>query len=556
MTHSRSGLVPYPPEVAAHYRELGYWRDETIPAAFRTAAAVNSTRPAVVTSHRRQSFAQLDERSDQLAAGLLGLGLRPGDAVTLQVENSVTTVELWYGLLKAGMVPVCTLPRHRHHEIDEIARVTGARAHVAQHTVRGLDAARFSRELRDRVPTIAHLLLTEAPEAFPDTVRVEDLGTDITPGTARSAVDEVTGSLAPDDIAVFQLSGGTTARPKVIPRLHAEYLYNVRARIERWQVTSDDVMGYVLPLVHNAGVQTSLHLAHLLGIPLVLSEPMPDEFLSLFAREGVTRTLLPSGFASTLVDHPEFEGMARRLRALALTLGKVSPTLFDRLTDLGPTVIQEFGMGEGLVMTHSLDDPEEARRTTVGTPISPADEVRLLDAEGNEVPSGERGELHVRGPYTIRGYLHAPERNAVAFSVDGFYNTGDVMVAREIDGRTFFQVEDRTKDFINRGGEKINAAEVEMLLLEHPRIREAAVVAMPDDRLGERACAFIISDNDLSLEEVQHHFDVLDVAKFKWPERVEVVDALPRTAVGKTVKSELRDRARTLTAQSHDHQGA
>jgi len=204
-----------------------------------------------------------------------------------------------------------------------------------------------------------------------------------------------------------------------------------------------------------------------------------------------------------------------------------------------------------LIMTHSPSDPEAARRTTVGYPISPADEVRLVDAARMDVPPGTPGSLLARGPYTICGYLDEPARNAEAFSPDGFYDTGDVMVAEVVAGRTYYRLEDRTKDLINRGGEKVNAAEVEALLLEHPVIVEAAIVAMPDPRLGERACAFVVVGGEdggagepPSLDEVRAHLAAFEVAKYKWPERIEVVDELPRTAVGKIAKTVLRDRIR------------
>jgi 2,3-dihydroxybenzoate-AMP ligase len=545
MMRSRRGIVPYPPELARRYRELGYWRNETIPTALGRVAGDNAARIALVTSERRVTYAELDATTDRLATGLLDLGLEPGDAVTLQLGNTAETVEAWYALLKAGLIPVCTLTRHRHHEIDEIARITGARAHILQGDLDGFDAATFAGELAERVPTVEHLLSTRVPVV--GVVPLDSLGTGIDTEGARRRVGEVQAETDPDEIAVFQLSGGTTARPKVIPRLHAEYLYNVRARIERWELTTDDVLGYVLPLVHNAGVQTSLHVAHLLGARLVLSDAAPDVFLPLFARERVTRTLLPSGVAASLVDHPSFDEMVAGLDCLALTLGKVPPTVFDRVTALGTTLIQEFGMGEGMIMTHALGDPEAARRVTVGSPISPADEVRLLDPDGNEVPLGEPGELNVRGPYTICGYLDEPERNAEVFSGESFYATGDVMVAEVIDGRVFYRLEDRTKDLINRGGEKINTAEIEMLLVEHPSIAEAAVVAMPDERLGERACVFITTVGDgPTLAEIREHLDALEVAKYKWPERVEIVDELPRTAVGKVAKNVLRETVRGL----------
>jgi len=478
-----------------------------------------------------------------IAASLIGLLaiFRPEGSLAGPIGRFLL---LTFGWL-AGLIPVCTLAQHRHHEIDEIARLTDARAHIVQSDLPGFDAATFARELTDRVPTVQHLLSTRAP--IEGLLALKSLGAGINAEIARRRVAEVQAATDPDDIAVFQLSGGTTARPKVIPRLHAEYLYNVRARIERWAVTPDDVFGYVLPLVHNAGIQTSLHVAHLLGARLVLSDADPDNFLPLFVREGVTRTLLPSGVAASLVEHPSFDEMVAGLRCLGLSLGKVPPSLFDWVTALGTTVIQEFGMGEGMIMTHALDDPEAARRDTVGSPISPADEIRLLDPGGNEVPFGEPGELNVRGPYTICGYLNEPQRNAEVFSSDSFYATGDVMVAEVIEQRVFYRLEDRTKDLINRGGEKVNTAEVEALLVEHPAIVEAAVVAMPDVRLGERACAFITTDGDApTLAEIRDHLGALEVAKYKWPERVEVVDELPRTAVGKVAKNVLRDTIREL----------
>ncbi len=542
---TREGLVRYAPERARRYRDLGYWGTETIPTALGRVARANADRVAVVTPDRRVTYGDLDTTTDRLAAGLLDLGLEPQDAVTLQLANTAETVEAWYALLKAGLVPVCTLAQHRHHEIDEIARLTGARAHIVQGDLPGFDAATFARELTERVPTVRCQLSTRGP--VEGLIALESLGAHIDAEAARRRVAEIQAAIDADDVAAFQLSGGTTARPKVIPRLHAEYLYNVRARIERWAVTPDDVLGYVLPLVHNAGIQISLHVAHLLGARLVLSDADPDTFLPLFVREGVTRTLLPSGVAATLVDHPSFDEMVEGLRCLGLTLGKVPPSLFDRVTALGTTVIQEFGMGEGMIMTHALDDPETARRETVGSPISPADEVRLLDPDGNKVPFGEPGELNVRGPYTICGYLNEPERNTEVFSSDCFYATGDVMVAQVIEQRVFYRLEGRTKDLINRGGEKVNAAEVEALLVEHPAIVEAAVVAMPDVRLGERACAFIATDRDPpTLAEIRDHLATLEVAKYKWPERIEVIDELPRTAVGKVAKNVLRDTVREL----------
>jgi non-ribosomal peptide synthetase component E (peptide arylation enzyme) len=219
---------------------------------------------------------------------------------------------------------------------------------------------------------------------------------------------------------------------------------------------------------------------------------------------------------------------------------KVPVAAFDRLEEFGITVVQNFGMSEGIVFADPLDAPEEMRRNTVGYPLSPLDEVKLVDLDNPEVEVslGEPGELLVRGPYTIRGYFDADDHNAQVFTADGFYKTGDVMSAVEIDGIRAYRVEGRVKDLVNRGGEKVNASEVESILIQHERITLAAVVAMPDARLGERACAYVVSSDGagVTLDEVQRHFEALGVARYKWPERIETRASLPTTGVGKIAK--------------------
>jgi 2,3-dihydroxybenzoate-AMP ligase len=253
-------------------------------------------------------------------------------------------------------------------------------------------------------------------------------------------------------------------------------------------------------------------------------------------------------------EHPLLEPVVARMRWISLSGSAPSSALFDRLTGWGVTVGQNFGMTEGIVLATPLDASEELRRSTVGFPISPHDELRVVDPEdpSRELPPGEPGELLARGPYTIRGYVGADEHNARVFTPDGFYRTGDVVSAVEVDGVRAYRVEGRIKDVVNRGGEKVNAAEVEGLLLDHPRVATAAVVAMPDRRLGERACAFVVTvdGGPLTLAEVRAHFAAREVAKYKWPERVETRGLLPRTAVGKFAKRVLAAEAAALVDHS------
>ncbi|MEV4145753.1 AMP-binding protein [Amycolatopsis sp. NPDC049691] len=527
-------VVAYPADFVRAYRDRGLWGTRTIATQLHEIARAHPDRDAVVALDGRVTFRELDERTDLLAAGLAGLGLAPGDPVLFQVTNRLAAVLAWYGVLKAGLVPVCTLAAHRGHEIGEVSRRVGAVAHLVE--TGGFDLVGFALEQAAGHPTLRHVLvLGDDPRG----VSVEALGRDVDAGAARKTVEEIQAGIGPDDVAVFQLSGGTTGVPKVIPRLHAEYWYNALAYARSWGWTAESRVAHLIPIVHNAGIVCALHGPHSVGACLILGTADLDVSLPLLAREAATHVLLGHGHFRA-VGHPGFAAAAAALTQVVLSGSKVPPALFDDLERRGLWSGQLFGMGEGLFLTTRPGAPRLARATTVGTPLSELDEVRVLEpGTEDEVPDGEAGELCCRGPYTLRGYFDAAEHNARAFTTDGFYRTGDLAAIRVLGGERYVSIEGRLKDVINRGGEKINAEEVELLLLRHPRVTAAAVVAMPDPRLGERSCAFV-TGGPLDLPEVQRHFAGLGVAKFKWPERVEVVDEIPRTLVGKLDKKRLQ----------------
>ncbi|HZZ51629.1 MAG TPA: AMP-binding protein [Pseudonocardia sp.] len=533
-------LVPYPRATARRYREEGLWGTDTIATQFRRVAQVHPERDAVVALNGRLTYRELDQRTDQLAAGLAGCGLRPGGPVLFQVTNRLESVIAWYGVLKAGLIPVATLAAHRGHEIGEISRRVGAVAHLVEAGLRGFDLVGFAQEQRRDHPTLRHVLVIGDD---PRGEALDALGHDIDPAEARALVEKIQAGIDADAVAVFQLSGGTTGVPKVIPRLHAEYWYNGAEYARSWGWTSDTRVAHLIPIIHNAGIVCAVHASHSVGACLVLSSPDLDEALPLMAREGATHVLLGHGHYRA-VDHPDFDAATTALTQVVLSGAKVPPALFDELERRGLWSGQLFGMGEGLLVTTRPGAPRTARLTTVGTPLSPLDEVRILapDTE-TEVPPGEVGELCCAGPYTLRGYYDAEEHNARAFTSDGFYRTGDLAALVLIEGDRYLSIEGRIKDLINRGGEKINAEEVELLLLRHPRVTAAAAVAMPDPRLGERTCAYVVVNGpELTLTEVQQHFAEHDVAKFKWPERIEHLSEIPRTLVGKTDKKLLTAR--------------
>lgn len=547
-------LVGYPADRMAAYRRAGEWTDRPLAERLQDSVDRFPDRPAVVTDVASITYAELGVRTDQMAAGLLALGLEPGDPVLFQAGNRIETVLVWYACLKAGLVPVATLAAHRAHEIGHISRAVGAVGHVVEAGL-GFDLVEFARQQAAGHPTLRTIITIGASDGGGGDVNpVETLGSGIAPAEARARVASIQADVEPLDVCAFQLSGGTTGVPKVIPRLHVEYWDNALLYARRLGWTEETRVAHLIPIIHNAGISCGLHAAHSVGGCLVLATADVSKAFPLMAREQATDVLIGHGHYQAVVG-PDFDAPSTFLRTVVLSGAKPSRELFDRAGGGKRWVGQLFGMSEGLFTVSPRDSSDEARRTSVGTPIAAGDEIRILEpGTETEVPDGEVGELSCRGPYTIPGYFDAADHNRTAFTSEGFYRTGDLAKVAMIDGVRHLSIEGRIKDLINRGGEKINAEEVEQLLVTHPQVRNAAVVAMPDPRLGERTCAYLVTVDDLpvSMTSVRAHLESLGVAKFKWPERLEHVPELPQTNVGKIDKKRLRaDVVAKLDADAH-----
>lgn len=553
-TTSRWGdkLPPFPADAVRRYREAGLWGQLTLAEQFHAVTSTHADRIAVVSAEGSLTFAQLDESTDRIAAGLHGLGLRPGDPVLFQLTNRLHSVLAWYATLKAGLIPVATLALHRRHEITQIAARTGAVAHLVEVDVGDrFDLVAMAEEHRRDCATMRHIITVGDLDTKPGHTRLEALGRDVDSAGARSIVDDLQSRLDPDDVAVFQLSGGTTGVPKVIPRRHAEYWYNAVAYAQRLGWDASNRVAHLIPIIHNAGIVCGLHAPHSVGARLVLGGPDAERALPLLVEQQITDLIIGHGHFQAIGDRA-MAALAPSLERAILSGSKVPSRLFEHIEKLGVWPGQLFGMAEGFFALSELHASRQIRLTTVGTALSPLDDFRILEPGTDDVVTdGVTGELCCRGPYTLPGYFDAPEHNAVAFTSDGFYRTGDLASVQIIDGQRCISIDGRIKDVINRGGEKVNAEEVELLLLHHPGIAQAAVVAMPDPRLGERACAFLVAARDrLTLEDVQRHLNALGVAKYKWPERLEWVDDLPRSEVNKIDKKTLRDRIATAPQTS------
>jgi 2,3-dihydroxybenzoate-AMP ligase len=535
------GVVRFPPEFAARYRAKGYWEDRPVRDVFDDLFVCHANRIAIIDHDDCVTYAQLNERSERLALNLLDEGLKPLDRVVMQLPNVVEFVYLYFALQKIACIPIMALPTHRFREMSQFVELSGAVACATSDKTKDFDYRNLVWRIREASKTLRFgIILGEAPEGF---LSLKEL---VERRSKRSQDDLKKVVIDPEDPAVFQLSGGTTGIPKLIPRTHNDYVYNARMAAAVTGVGPDKILLIVLPLAHNLPLACpGLHGYLLHGGKVVLANTTRSEdVFRLIERHRVTHIAVVPALLIRWINDPLIKKFdLSSLQVIQSGGQRLQPEVRRRTKELIPsvTVQENFGMAEGMLMFVRLDDPEDVRMETVGRPVSPDDEVRLVDDDDNEVAPGEVGEFLARGPYTLRGYLGVPEYNARAFTSDGFYRSGDLM-RRHPSGN--YMVEGRKKDLINRGGEKISAEEIENLILTHPAVQNVACVPMPDPILGERMCACIILRHRgvLTLEQLVAFLTNEEIAKHKLPERLEITDDFPLSPFGKVSKKELTER--------------
>ncbi|WP_016908086.1 (2,3-dihydroxybenzoyl)adenylate synthase [Streptomyces xiaopingdaonensis] len=525
----------WPAEFAARYRAAGHWRGETFGGVLRERAAAHPDRVALIDpapERRTWTYRQLDERADRLAAGLAARGIGKGDRVVVQLPNVGEFVEVVFALFRIGALPVYALPAHRDTEIGYFCSFTEAVAYVVPDVHGGFDHRRLASRVEERTPSLRHVFVVGDPGEH---TALAEVSAD--PETAPEGPE-------PHELAFLQLSGGTTGLPKLIPRTHDDYIYSLRGSNDICGVDGDTRFLVLLPAAHNFPMSSPGWLGVLYAGGTVVLAPRPDPSAAfpLVARERITMTGMVPPLALVWTEAaPETEEDLGSLRLVLVGGAKYSEEAARRLEPaLGCRLMQVFGMAEGLVNYTRLDDDYETIVTTQGRPISPDDEVRLVDDDGEPVPDGEFGHLLTRGPYTIRGYWRAPEHNERSFTADGFYRSGDI--ARRTPGGHLV-VEGRAKDQINRGGEKVAPEEVENILLAHPAVHDASVVAVPDEYLGERSLAYVILRDGAERPgsvALKRFVRERGIAAYKIPDLVEFVDAFPETGIGKVSKKSLR----------------
>jgi acyl-CoA synthetase (AMP-forming)/AMP-acid ligase II len=519
--------VVTPPERRAAFTASGAWDEATLAGQVHRHAAAGGSRPAVVDDlgGRVRTYAELEHDARRVAGFLRELGVRPGDVVAVQLPNWYETVAIDLGIMMAGAVLNPMLPVYRSRELTHMLSVGAVRVLFTPATYRGFDYRPMVGGVRRTVPGLEHHVVVEPAGdlfgGFPD------------PDNA--------GAVAPDPGAVSELmfTSGTEAQPKAI--MHTEQTAGsaVRAAAASLGLEPDDVVWMPSPIGHSTGLNYGLRMALHHGLPLVLQDRWsPDDAAALVSRHRCTYTVAATTFLADLV------AQARRgtydLSSLRLFGSGGAPVPADLVTAAeasGMTVLRLYGSTEVLVATWNRpDSPLERRVMTDGRPLDGVD-VEVRDGNGRAV-TGEPGEIFVRGPSTAVGFFADPDRTAATFTADGWVRSGDLGVMNP-DG--YLRVVGRKKEIIIRGGLNIAPRELEDLIVGLPGVAAVAVVGLPDDRLGELACACVVAAPGATptLGDIVARLRDKGLATYKLPQRLELVDTLPTTATGKVQKFRL-----------------
>ena len=539
-------------EPAAHaraMRDAGFWLDKTIDNFLVDAVTRTPDKPAIVAYRADQpepvrlSYQQLADKVALAAGALRGLGVGPGDVVALQLPNWWEFVVTALACGRIGAVVNPLMPIFRERELEFMLGFAEAKVLVVPASFRNFDHEAMAERLKRELPKLEHVLVVDGTGAgaFDRVLLQGQMRVEAASGSAGAGAGS---ALDPGELAVMMFTSGTTGSPKGVMHSCNTLLACNTALAERFGLGSDDVLFACSPVGHMTGYAAVLVLGVYLGSTIVLQDIWEARRgTAIMAAEGVTYTAASSPFLSDICNAvAEGAPKPEHLRSFLCGGAPIPPVLIERAaSELDLKVCSLWGMTESLSST--LTEPSRAAdksATSDGRALAGV-EVRIVDFDGQPLAQGESGRLLVRGAQMTLGYYKRPDLDT--FDAQGWFDTGDLGC---MDDEGYIRINGRTKDVLIRGGENVPVVEIEALLYKHPAVLMAAIVGYPDDRLGERACAFVELRPDavLTLADVQAYMAECRVAKQYWPERVEVVPALPRTPSGKLQKFILKERAK------------
>ena len=522
----------------ANFRQAGYWLDKTVDELLTEAVAKTPDKIAIVADRAdrdqapRLTYRELNDLADRAASSLLRLGVGRGDVVTVQLPNWWEFVVTAFACSRIGAVMNPVMPILRERELVYILNFCQAKVFIVPKTYRGFDYAAMAEGMRPELPHLKHVIVAdgEGESGFERML-------------LSSKADREPAGLRPDDMAVLMFTSGTTGEPKGVMHTSNSLIACCKALSGRFGLDSSDVLLVASPVGHMTGYAAIVLLSVYLGGTMILQDVWEAKRgVSLMAREGVTYTAASTPFLSDICDAVKGGSpQPKSLRSFLCGEAPIPSVLIERAADeIGLKVCSLWGMTE--VLSGTLTEPSRAAEKSASTDGRPLEgmEVRIVDTEGRAVPAGEPGRLMVRGAQMFKGYYKRPE--LPTFDGDGWFDSGDLAY---MDRDGYIRISGRVKDILIRGGENVPVVEIENLLYKHPAVSAVAVVGFPDARLGERGCAFIVprSGSTIDLAAVQAYLGAARMAKQFWPERVELVAELQRTASGKIQKYRLRELA-------------
>ena len=538
-----------PLRVAARRRgltEVGLWIDRTADAFFADNVARHPDKPAFVGyragEHEpfRLSYRELSDRVDRAAGALRAMGVGRGDVVSIQLPNRWEFVVTALACIRIGAAANPMVQILREREVGFMVGFAESKVIVVPGVFRGFDHAAMARGLMQTLPRLQRVIVAGevGPDGFEHALQQDG---------ARVPYDPVAPAMHPDDLLVLMYTSGTTGEPKGVMHTSNTVNGNVLRFASGLGLDGDDVFFAATPVGHMTGYGIFVLLPMMLGNTLVFQEQHdPKVGIRIMDNEGVTFSAGATPFLTDLCDAALSEGIRpARLRRFYCAGAPIPPVAVQRaLGELNLTVSSVWGMTEVIAGTMTEPELSEKAWTTDGRAL-PGIEVKVVDDAGREKLRGQAGRLMVRGASMFCGYLKRPELDTVAD--DGWFDSGDLA---RMDAEGYIRVTGRTKELLIRGGENVPVIEVENVLLTHPGIAAVAIVGIPDERLGERGCAFVVprAGHRLDLAALQAHLAEAKVAKPFWPERVEILDDLPRTASGKVQRFVLKQIAAKFAA--------
>jgi 2,3-dihydroxybenzoate-AMP ligase/mycobactin salicyl-AMP ligase len=535
------GFTPYAAKDAEKYIRLRWWPGLTFGDILDRAADMFPNKAAFVDTHSRLTYAQARDKVNRLAVGLMDLGIRPTERVLVQLPNWNEFTVAFFALQKIGAIDTLLIDRYRPYEIRHLVRLSGATSWILPEKYKKTNFLPIIDEVKKDAPSLKHVILVRG-SGHGDHLSLETL---IETADLSDAKLTELANRRPDPMQVAHMgpTGGTTGLPKLVPRTHNDLICASEFCARAWEMDLQDVCLLAGPIGHDLTF-TKGFLGSVLtyGRCVFLDSTDPDDICRTIEREKVSTIVWVPTLAKRLVEF-ERSGLYNlsSLKKMHCGGGASLAGLIQDVSDkLDCRFFNGYGATEGQTAITRSEDDFETVKTTVGRPTCPYDSYKVIDRSGKELPPNAPGELVIKGPGVFTGYFKNPEENEKVFLQDGFFRTGDVA---RIDERGCITLCGRLKEMINRGGESISTTEIEKLISEHPEVIIAAVVAMPDPQMGEKACAYIqpTPRSGLTFEKIIAFLKGRGSAVLHLPERIEFVEAMPLTKTGKVDKQFLTE---------------